>query len=323
MINIELPKGNDVLHPDWKDAKWDVSGLFTLDENILATVDRTKDRWRATLPIESVHGCPLYVPWNSGRVISMSGITKWYIDNIEALYNKYTSRDINVYNTFSNHLLDESYLSNEDGNMMLELLSQKEGNGIIVASDLLSSYVRGNYPKLKQKSSIIKVSVEHPHKRNIDVYHKLLDEYDTVVLHPDDNFNIELLESLAEYGNRIEILVNEPCVVNCKIRKAHYVSVAKKGLTFKEDLTVSTENEYEWNFFNSTEAMDCGLDVANKKTITTRSCQNSDKEIKAMYDMGYRHFKLQGRDSHWFKMRYDICRYMYEPEMIYPIEAKL
>ncbi len=323
MPNIKLPSGNNALRSEWKDAKWDVSGLFVFDSNILSTIDRTKDRWNAILPIESVHGCLLYIPWNSGRLISIKKISKWNKNDIESLYKEYNDRDITIYNTFSNHLLNKSHLSNEDGNMILELLSQGNSNGIIVSSDLLSKYVKKNYPTLKQKSSIIKVSVEHPHERSTDIYLKLLDRYDTVVLHPDDNFNLDLMESLSSYGDRIEILVNEPCVVNCTIRKAHYDAVSKRGLSWQSKLSLDNDENYEWNFFNLTEAMDCGLDIADKKSITRRSCQNSDKEIKVMYDMGYRHFKLQGRDSYWYKLRYDICRYMYEQEMIFAIEVKL
>jgi len=323
MKSMELPKGEAALRQDILGSKWDVSGLFTLDNNIIPTVDRTLDRWGARLPIESVHGCPMHIPWNSGRVISISNIVKWTMDDIESLYKEYNDRGISVYNTFSNHLLTKSHLEHKDANGMLELLTVDNNNGIIIASDLLHKYVKSNYPNIKQKSSIIKITVEHPVSRTAEDYKRLLDVYDMVVLHPDDNFDIPLLEELSPYADRIEILVNEPCVVNCKIRKLHYTSVAQKGLSFKEELSVNNEDEHEWNFFNLTEAIDCGLDVANKPKINVRTCASSGTEVIEMYNMGYRHFKLQGRDTHWYKMRYDICSYMYEQEIIYPIEVKL
>jgi hypothetical protein len=49
-----------------------------------------------------------------------------------------------------------------------------------------------------------------------------------------------------------------------------------------------------------------------------RSCALSRSEMKAVYDMGFRHFKLQGRAARLAAFCYDLARYTLEPDFAQP-----
>ena len=50
-------------------------------------------------------------------------------------------------------------------------------------------------------------------------------EYDRFVVHPDDNFRLDLLEKIPK--DRAEIILNERCVYQCHQRKEHYLSIVE------------------------------------------------------------------------------------------------
>ena len=51
---------------------------------------------------------------------------------------------------------------------------------------------------------------------------------------------------------------------------------------------------------------------------TKRTCNFTQDELEEVYKMGFRHFKLQGRDDRWEVMFYDFIRYAIEPDHIAP-----
>ena len=61
-------------------------------------------------------------------------------------------------------------------------------------------------------------------KGKIDVYKKLAEEYDEVMVHPDDVLNYDLLEKIEDKERHI-LLVNEYCIRNCPLRAFHYLSL--------------------------------------------------------------------------------------------------
>ncbi len=76
----KVPHGQDILNPEWPDAKWDVGGLFVHDDNIFQLLDNIKQRYDCVLPITSVFGC-YNVRWQGGRTACTSPTA---IDHISA-----------------------------------------------------------------------------------------------------------------------------------------------------------------------------------------------------------------------------------------------
>ena len=53
-----------------------------------------------------------------------------------------------------------------------------------------------------------------------------------------------------------------------------------------------------------------------------RSCNLSDIELKTIHDLGFRHFKLQGRADNPLFFAFDLVRFMLEPHVAAPLAYK-
>jgi len=310
-----------LVYTELPEAKWDLSGLFCFDDQFFSLFDRFRNFHKdnevlgivdrpINSVIESVHGL-FPVIWNGGRnsgAVALSGGLK-SLYSPSKLIEKYNSYGINVYYTASNPLIKKEHLDDESCNYLLDSLGSlnHEDNGVIVSSDVLSDYIREKYPKLKQKASIVKVSVEKPHRydRDFDYYNELADRFDRVMVNPDDNLNYTLLEKMAKSGKteKYEFLVNENCSLYCPVRDRHYLSygnIALSGWRGMFHFYDKDEDEfYGLGHSGSGASAICGRVNYNNpdpiKRTNIRSCLLTNKEVKRIYDMGFRHFKLQGR----------------------------
>lgn len=267
----------------WSEALWDVSGAFVNDRELIAFHDFCIMALGFT-PFSLVHGCPLH-PWNSGRVIQSFIRTAEEIREAGLAYHE---RKISVDLTFTNINLKEKHINDQMGNALLEFFTQhnsNKSNGAIVVSDILADHIRKNYPTIKLVSSILKVSCEGG-KGKLDYYKKLEENFDKVMLHPDDTFNWDLLEKI-ENKEKYEIIVNEYCVRNCKIRPLHYKSLSNLSLDYLGHNTSAFEEKLKNNPCQSLESL--------LFDETKRVSALANEEITRAYDMGFRYFKVQGR----------------------------
>jgi len=200
---------------------------------------------------------------------------------------------------------------------LLDLLARQnfDSNAVAITCDILSDYIRDKYPNLRQKASIVKLASEMPKRRTFEYYESLFEKYDRIYLHPDDNLNLRLCEKIAESGkaDKYELLVNEKCTINCSIRKEHY------------DETSSAVIDGWHGMFNFTN-VDFIHNPGHPNSICERwtkselrSCVLSKAEFKQIYDLGFRNFKLQGRDAPWGFVNYNISDWMVEQDTIAPM----
>lgn len=272
-----------VLNQQWKDARWDISGAFAHDRELLAFHDFLYTLTGKNI-FDSVHGSPLF-EWNSGRVLPRFSVNPY---QMKVALDSYMLRGIPIDYTFTNTLLGPQHLDNLLGNNLLKyaVANNPTGrNAVIVASDVLYDYIKKEYPSLKLVSSILKISSERG-KGDLDYYLRLADRFDKVMLHPDDTLNLELLEKLPN-KEKYEALINEYCIRNCPIRHLHYQQLSEQSLAY----SVYAEDD----FLKMREKNGC--------TDFNHLCSNGAKEtlalkpveIKAIYDLGFRIFKVQGR----------------------------
>ena len=309
----KVPHGKDILNPDWPEAKWDLGVLFVHDNNVFNILDEVKRKYDCILPIKSVFGC-YNVMWSGGRTACNAyswDYTGWTPETLIKAYNK---RGIGVTYTFSNSLLTKKHLSDPSSNYLLDLLAKQkyDGNAVAIVSDVLSDYIRKKYPDLKQKASIVKLTIEKPKKRTFEYYDSLFEKYEEVYLHPDDNLNIKLLEKIAKSGkvDKYTLLINERCTINCSIRKEHYDETSRAVIDGWHGM---------FNFSN----IDHIHNPSHPKSICERfsrkelrSCTLSKSELKNIYDLGFRNFKLQGRDTVWSAMQYNFSTWVFEQDCI-------
>lgn len=272
----------DIRNDDWPEAKWDVSGIFANDRELLYLHDYFLKHF-GFKPFALVHGSPL-TTWNSGRVLPhllRSG------EEIELCIKSWLERKVAIDLTFSNPYLTEENLKETLCNSLLEVagrLNPTGENGVIMSSDLLYKHVKENYPKVKTVSSILKVTMEKG-GGNLDYYKKLTDLYDKVMLHPNDNTNYKLLEQLED-KDKYEIIVNENCARQCAIRHKHYESLSKTALNF-----LGHTDEFD-ELRNKNACAKINVLLGTSSQCTT---QLTREEMKTLYAMGFRRFKVQGR----------------------------
>ncbi len=187
----------------------------------------------------------------------------------------YNSIGIKFNITFSNILLREEDLSDPDCNLFLERC-ENHMNGVVVSSDVLRKHIRKHYPKFKIIASI------GFNKIDFEFYQKALDLYDLVVLNPDLNSDFDFIRRLD--SSRIEILVNEFCITNCPYRSEHSRYISEIIL-----------NNLTYSFLDDEHSKGACL-AAERGLNRTDSLVVEHSKLNELYDIGIRHFKIQGRE---------------------------
>lgn len=271
------------LNPNWPDAVWDVSGAFVNDRELIAFHDF------CTLllgfsPYNIVHGAPLCT-WNSGRVLQHLMRSA---EEIRAAGLEYEKRKIALYYTFTNLCLKSEHMGDPLGNAMLTFATNHNPTGrnaVILASDALLEHVRTNYPKLRTVSSILKIT-NGGGKGRLSAYQQLAEKYDEVMVHPDDVLNYDLLEQLED-KERYILLVNEYCIRECPLRPYHYSSLSQMALNYFG---------FDSSDFDKKQATNGCRSIGTLLTHPKHSVLAlNTPEIARLREMGFRHFKMQGR----------------------------
>ena len=238
------------------------------------------------LPIDSYYGAPWGCLWNGGRPL---------VPHHDAVINDHTityleSIDAHKYVTCTNYMAG-NYLDDPVSNKIMELLS--DGDGVIITDERLHTYIKKTYPKLKTKSSIVKVTKDQPNKRTVDYYNQLLDLYDYVVLHPDDNNELDVISQLNDLS-RVEVLIDERCTRNCPVRDLHYDLNAQHNVPVKDQ---------DANILDQEEEL-FGKLCPREKSIMQKNGKwkldilvNTIDEIGDLYELGIHRFKTSGRGS--------------------------
>ncbi|MBU1172312.1 MAG: hypothetical protein KKD44_22375 [Proteobacteria bacterium] len=286
-------------------AQWNLTGLFMHDAFILDFIRKIRDHVNVS-PFKWVHGAPLSYIWNGGRVDPEFQITRKALDKI---LDAYQSLDTGCMLTFSNRFISKHDLDDPDCNYLLNRLNgaAPKKNGVIVASDVLADYIRTTYPNLHLMASIIKVTCEKG-EGDLLYYKSLESAFDSYVLDVNDNVNYPLLENLDR--SNVEILVNSSCVYHCPHKAEHYDLLVKMH-DKKNGVTMDTVLEYQ--------KKNCTAYPVGRQLGKTRNHCLTMTELHTLYDMGFRHFKLQGRyTTSLIGILHDICHYVFENEQIGP-----
>lgn len=273
---------------------WRCPGLFEHEEMLFLLDDLCKEVG-IRQPFQSVFGC-ITTPWGGGRVPIIDEITE---KELEDIITKYNSRNIYCFFTFSNFHVEKEHLDDRNGNLLCKIASRvSDKNGIIVNSNLLSDYIREKYPNLKQISSLLKPTYEHPrYDETPEYYNDLCKKYDNVVVRADFYDNLKFMKELKE-KSKIELIVNQNCFKFCQLARTHYDRSVKYSA---EDTEANTRNHFCHKKMN---------DIKNY----AQSIMLSNSEIDNLIKMGFTHFKLAGRAGKARTVLTDVIgRYIFEP----------
>ena len=172
--------------------------------------------------IGSIYGAPSDCLWAGGRVEYSDHTPR----EVLALTSEY---GISARLTLSNSLLRPEHLTDPDCNALCRLFQEQNDpqNGAIVHAELLTQYLKKNYPSLYLVSSTTKVLTDFN-----DLQRELArPEFRYVV--PDFRLNpaLEQLRTLPpEQKAKVEFLCNECCWFGCTERKRCYETVSRQNL---------------------------------------------------------------------------------------------
>ena len=192
--------------------------------------------------------------WNGGRANKPFDIS---FDDIKNNIDLINQNGISVRYTFTNSLIKSNHLNDQISNKLMELANNGM-NGVIVASEDLYNYLKEKYPNFHYVYSITNCSL------NIEDYNKAYDKYDTLVLDQRLNKNIDFLKKLKG-KEKIEILINHFCPINCPNIKKHYLSYSI------------------YNLYNIKENYNCLLEKDTFKVINYLKEKNIDTKLIDYY----------------------------------------
>lgn len=281
-------------------AQYSVPGLFLYSELIYACQDQAQAKFAHRLPVKYLYGSTK-VRWNCGRVIITDN--RYTHQDISQEIAGANARGITPLMTFSSPEIRREDLGDAACNEILALMNEL-GGGVIVSSPLLRDYVREKYPKVEVHASVILTAFAE--KRDVAYYEALARDYDRFVVHPDDNFEEDLLAQLPK--EKAEIIVNERCVYQCMQRKEHYQSIVQDQAALIDGGCALT------NFLDR-----CPF-VPDKKQQHTkaRNISLTTAYTARLGRLGFSLFKLQGRLDIPYVFFFDFLRYALENEVAFP-----
>lgn len=248
--------------------------------------------------IASVYGAPADCVWGGGRV----GYGENWDEEIIELLRKY---NISARLTFSNSLIREEHLSDKKCNSLCKRLVA--GDGVIVHSDLLLSYLKEKYPDLYFVSSTTKVITD---------FSELLTEInreDFRYVVPDFRMNKCFAEweklSMAQ-KQKVELLCNECCDFSCNRRRECYENVSKKALgeECEDHICLSKNAGYGYRFSEA---------IKNPAFISV------DDIVNKYMPRGFTEFKVEGRSLGSALILEFLLYYLTKPEYQINVREKI
>lgn len=256
-----------------REVYWHLPGFYTcrlLNQVILNMMKDYPEAFREGYRIGSVYGTFPGAIWNGGRTIM--GI----IDQAEmkSVLEQYNSRGVPVRFTWTNSVLEEKHVYDTYCNLIMRL-ADNGLNQALVNSSVLEDYIRREYPGYKLISSTTK-RLTKPNELQTEMEK----DYYLVVLDYDLNHNANVLRSLEPHAGKVEILVNEICVPDCKLRTQHYLHQSRRQLDY----------DMSHPFVCPNRTGEAGFQDCMK-----RPAFFSNEQIEEYIDRGFVNYKIVGR----------------------------
>ena len=252
--------------------------------------------------IGSIYGAPSDCLWAGGRVEYSDRTPR----EVLALTREY---GISARLTLSNSLLRPEHLTDPDCNALCRLFQEQNDpqNGAIVHAELLTQYLKKNYPSLYLVSSTTKVLTDFN-----DLQRELArPEFRYVV--PDFRFNkqFDKLQTLSKSEkDKVEFLCNECCSFACKDRKRCYEAVSRKNLGESGCGHRCTANDLEEGYRFSKAMKNPGFIGVT--------------DIQEKYlPMGFTNFKIEGRGLGSALILEFLLYYLTKPEYQLVVREKI
>ena len=266
--------------------KFYIPGLtnnLELNISLVKSLEKHREWYYDDIRIASFYGSFPNAIWNGGRCeFGEIDIPKYrdIVDHVNSL-------GIAIRYTFTNCFIKEEHLSDEYCNRLMNLCNNGM-NEVLVNSPVLEKYLRSNYPEFRYILSTTALI------RGADSINEACNRYDLVVADYRDAKNMSFLQEITQRG-KVEILLNEACVLDCKYRKNHYERISQSQLLFND----------------VHEEKNCMYHDTSK---FRKAYISKDTLYDTLVPMGYRNFKLRGRESSPDKLINEYLTYLGKPQ---------
>jgi len=281
-----------IRHPDalrYPDAEWSLPFLFVYEPIYGVVHEIYKKLGCKNPPKANLFGTPACM-WSGGRVPST--YERFTPKNMEKIFKYCNDLNATPTLTFTSVGLTNEDIKNPYANSILDAALEANGR-FIVYDDRLKDHIKNKNPNAPVIASVLKpifrfqeggAKVEDPTVENeTNYYNKLLKEYDIIVVRPEYSKgplydNPELLDDIS----RIEILINQPCVLRCTNAFDHY-----SGMEIFKDERIKGDG------------FKCALhgQLLTKRLEDNFASLHKRHIVKKLMDAGVKHLKLQGRGA--------------------------
>lgn len=291
---------------------WNITGFGSMShiKYVFSMLDMCKEKGLG-IPIKTIHGCFLS-RFNGGRT-SLSYTTK---EEIKSLVEKFNSYGVGVKMTLTNTRITPDDLSDPYLNFLLKTLNDGVGNGIICVVDCLAEYTRENYKNLTITASIIKTELETVlgETDTVEYYNNLCERFDEVVINTTRAFDDDFLSKL-KYPEKIEIIANHACVPDCKCAAQHHQLIEDLDRIRERCIACNKDYRTDPDYDDVNGKIKAMLSACEKRkklnSIDDTIVQTLNiEEINHLSDMGFRNFKLEGRDRTLIELAISVVYYV-------------
>lgn len=257
-----------------------------LNAYFIENIKENPDLFYDDVQIGAVYGTFPSVIWNGGRFKKGSASIKEICNTI----SYYNNVNIPIRFTYTNTLIEEKHLEDVYANIVTELANNGK-NEILVNHPILEEYLRNRYPEYKFLSSTTKCMLD-----NNDIIAES-DKYFLTVLDYRKNTDFDFLASLPN-PEKYEILINAYCSPYCKNRSEHYDILSASQLEdVYRDIQCPIKKD---SFFEALKEFSTVIKVEDLYTTYV--------------NMGFKHFKIEGRTNNIIDVLESYIYYMVKPE---------
>lgn len=294
-----------------KEAHFFLCGAFESFNFIQNFIKKTKENpclLKDNAFIDCVFGSPTCI-WNGGRQITNRYYNK---EQLESIHETYAELGIKLRFIFTNSLLNEHDIYDRYGNLLMSMF-QDLAPEVVVNSPLLEDHLRNTYPSVSFISSTTKRL-----RKSEDQLKEFDRKYKYVCLDYDYNYNFDFLNSIKQKDrDRVEILINSTCIKGCDARIIHQEYTDKRQLEYTDRGNSEDINR----FFKYCPLMKrCEIPL-EKKGFTKDYLKVTNfifpQDLDTYLDMGFSHFKIQGRELEPHQIFAEIFPYLIKPKF-YP-----
>lgn len=277
---------------------------WELNLNLIDMIKEHPEYFYDGVEIASCYGCFAPALWNGGR--ALGGYTSR--EQITKTIKWFNERNVPLRFTFTNPTITKRDLKDPFCNRICKE-AENGFNEVICNVPVLEEHVRNNYPRYPLVSSTCK-QIE-----NMDgLIAELEKDYKLVVLDYNWNNDFERLSQIPEeYRERCEILINPYCIPHCPRRGEHYKSL---GECQREYSRTSMRDSLRRAANSSSQdiSFKCINTEMNFYQITEYSTFVNRDNIKKYQELGFCHFKIEGRVLARENVLESYIYYMVKPE---------